>query len=104
MAYSANRRTREIGIRVALGAQRSNVLRMMVVEGLRLAAVGIVIGLLFAAAVTPLMKSFLFSLNPLDVRTFAGMSLLFLAVALVASYLPARRAAASDPLAVLRAD
>jgi predicted permease len=104
MAYSANRRTREIGIRVALGAQRSNVLRLMVIEGMRLAIIGIVIGLLLAGAVTPLMKSFLFTVNPLDVRTFAGMSLLFLAVALVASYLPARRAAASDPLAVLRAD
>jgi predicted permease len=104
MAYSANRRTREIGIRVALGAQRSNVLGLMVIEGLRLAAIGIVIGLLLAGAVTPLMKSFLFNVNPLDARTFAAMSLLFFVVALVASYLPARRAAASDPLVVLRAD
>ena len=104
MAYSANRRTREIGIRVALGAQRSNVLGLMVIEGLRLATIGIVIGLVLAGAVTPLMKSFLFSVSPLDVRTFAAMSLLFFVVALIASYLPARRAAASDPLAVLRAD
>ncbi len=104
MAYSASRRSREIGIRVALGAQRSNVLGLMVMEGLRLAAIGIVIGILLAGALTPVMKSFLFNANPLDVRTFAGMSFLFLVVALVASYLPARRAAASDPLAVLRAD
>lgn len=104
MAYSANRRTREIGIRVALGAQRSNVLGLMVMEGLRLAAIGIVIGILLAGAVTPVMKSFLFNVNPLDARTFAAMSLLFIVVALVASYLPARRAAASNPLVVLRAD
>ena len=104
MAYSANRRSREIGIRVALGAQRSNVLGMMVAEGLRLAAIGVVVGLLLAGALTPLMKSFLFNVNPLDARTFVGMSLLFFVVALLASYLPARRAAASNPLAVLRAD
>ena len=104
MAYSANRRTREIGIRVALGAQRSDVLGLMVIEGLRLAAIGIVIGILLAGAVTPVMKSFLFNVNPLDARTFAAMSLLFFVVALVASYLPARRAAASNPLVVLRAD
>jgi predicted permease len=104
MAHSANCRTREIGIRVALGAQRSNVLGMMVAEGLRLAALGVVVGLLLAGAVTPLMKSLLFNVNPIDALTFAGMSLLFFAVVLVASYLPARRAAASNPLAVLRAD
>jgi ABC-type antimicrobial peptide transport system permease subunit len=104
MAYSATRRTREIGIRIALGAPRSNVLGLMVFEGLRLAAIGIVIGILLAGAVTPLMKTFLFNVHPLDAWTFARMSLLFFVVALLASYLPARRAAASNPLGVLRAD
>jgi ABC-type antimicrobial peptide transport system permease subunit len=104
MAYSANRRIREIGIRVALGARQSEVLGMMVREGMHLAGVGIVIGLMLACGATPLMKSFLFNVSPLDARTYGGTSLLFIAVALVASYLPARRAAASDPLAVLRSD
>jgi ABC-type antimicrobial peptide transport system permease subunit len=104
MAYSAAGRSREIGIRVALGAQRSSVLGMMVRDGMRLAALGIGLGLLLAAIVTPLMKSFLLNMNPLDAATFAGMSLLFAAIALLASYVPARRAAGSDPIVVLRAD
>jgi predicted permease len=104
MAFSASRRTREIGIRVALGAGRSTVLGMMIREGMRLAALGIVIGLVLAAAATRLLASWLFDVNPLDGATFVLMSALFAAVALVASYLPARRAAAADPLAALRAD
>jgi predicted permease len=104
LAYSASRRTREIGIRVALGARRSTVLGMMVREGMQLSGLGILLGLLLAAAVTRLMAGWLFNVSPLDGLTFAGMSLIFIAVALVASYLPARRAAASDPLAALRAE
>jgi predicted permease len=104
MAYSANRRTREMGIRVALGARRGDVLGMMMQEGVRLASLGIVIGLLLAALVTPLMTQFLFNVSPLDAGAYAGMGVLFVTVALAASYVPARRAAASDPLAALRAD
>jgi predicted permease len=104
MAFSASRRTREIGIRVALGAARSDVLGMMILEGMRLAAAGIVIGLVLAAAATRLIAGWLFNVSPLDGTTFMGMSAIFVVVALVASYVPARRAAASDPLTALRAD
>ena len=104
IAYSVSRRTREIGVRVALGAQRTDVLRMVVREGMRLASVGVVVGIVLAAAATRLIAGFLFSVSPVDGTTFAGMSLLFIAVALLASYLPARRAAATDPLTALRSD
>jgi ABC-type antimicrobial peptide transport system permease subunit len=104
MAYSANRRTREIGVRVALGAQRWNVLDLMMREGMRLAGLGILIGLVLAAAATRLMARFLFNVSPLDVATFAGMSIVLVSVALLATYLPARRAAALDPLLALRTE
>jgi len=104
IAYSVGRRTREIGIRLALGARGSGVVGMIVREGMRLAGIGVIIGLLLAAAVTRLISGFLFSVSPLDGVTFAGMSLLFVVVALVASYLPARRAAAADPMVILRAE
>lgn len=104
MTFSAGRRTREIGVRVALGASRSNVLGLIIGDGLRLAAFGIVIGLVLAAAVTRLLTGWLFTVSPLDLPTFLGMSAVFAAVALVASYLPARRAARADPVAALRGD
>src|ERR1019366_10785539 len=88
ISYSVNRRGRGIGIRVALGARQSDVLGMVVREGMRLAALGVAIGLLLAAAATRLMASFLFNVSPLDAATFAGMSVLFLGVAFVSSYLP----------------
>jgi ABC-type antimicrobial peptide transport system permease subunit len=104
ISYSVNRRIREIGIRVALGARHSDVLGMVVREGMRLAVTGVAIGLVLAVAATRLMAAFLFSVSPLDSITFVGMSLLFLAVAFVSSYLPARRAAAADPMSALRTD
>jgi predicted permease len=104
ISYSVNRRGREIGIRVALGARRGDVLGMVVREGMKLASIGVMIGLVLAAAATRLMASFLFNVSPLDWMTFAGMSALFLAIAFVSSYLPARRAAASDPMRALRTD
>ena len=104
MAFSAGRRTREIGIRIALGAQPSTILGLMTRDGLRLAALGIVVGLLLAAAATRLIAGWLFNISPLDLTTFLGMSLVFIIVAFVASYLPARRAAFADPLAALRAE
>ena len=104
IAYSVSRRTREIGVRVALGAQRWDVLGMVVREGMRLAGTGVVVGLVLAAVATRLIAGFLFSVSPMDGVTFAGMSVLFIAVALLASYLPARRAAATDPLTALRSD
>jgi predicted permease len=104
IAYSVNRRTREIGVRVALGARRSDVLGLVVREGMTLTFTGVTIGLVLAAAATRLMARFLFSVNPLDALTFAGMSVVFIVVSLVASWLPARRAAAADPVAALRTD
>ncbi len=104
IAWSVGRRTREIGVRIALGAARGDVLRLIVREGMQLTAVGVVLGLLLAAGATPVLARFLFDVSPVDAVTFAGMSLLFVAVALVASYLPARRAAASDPMIALRAE
>jgi putative ABC transport system permease protein len=82
----------------------TDVLGMIVNEGMRFTGVGVVIGLLLAAGTTRFLARFLFSVSPFDAITFAGMSLLFIAVALVASYLPARRAAAADPMMALRAD
>ncbi len=104
ISFSVNRRGREIGIRIALGARRSDVLRMVVREGMRLAAFGVAIGVLLAAAATRLLASFLFNVSPLDVLTFAAMSALFLGIAFFSSYFPARRAAASDPMVALRTD
>jgi ABC-type antimicrobial peptide transport system permease subunit len=104
IAYSVNRRTREIGIRLAIGAGRGDVLGMVVRDGMRLAGVGVVIGVALAAGATRLMRSLLFDVSPLDAATFGAMSLLFVAVALLASWLPARRAASADPRVALRAE
>jgi ABC-type antimicrobial peptide transport system permease subunit len=104
MAFSAGRRTREIGIRIALGAARGDLLRLMIGEGVRLGAIGIGVGLVLAAATTRLMQNWLFGVSPLDVPTFAGMAAVFAAVALAASYLPARRAADADPVVALRTE
>jgi predicted permease len=104
VSYSVSRRAREIGIRVALGAQRANVQSMVVREGMRLALLGVLIGLSLAAAATRLLASMLFDVSALDPLTFGGMSLLFIGVALLASWLPARRASGTDPMAALRAE
>jgi ABC-type antimicrobial peptide transport system permease subunit len=87
---------------VALGAQRADVLGMVLREGMRLAGTGVVVGVLLAAAATRLIAGFLFNVSPLDGLTFVGMSGLFVVVALVASYVPAKRAAETDPLTALR--
>ena len=104
IAFSTSRRTREIGIRIALGARGADVLRMIVGEGMRLAAAGVLVGILLAAAATRLLASLLFDVSPLDPLTFAAMSGLFVVVALLASWLPARRAAAAEPMAALRSE
>jgi predicted permease len=104
MAYSVQRRHREMGIRLALGAQPSRVLRMVVREGLGLALLAIAIGLLLAAATTRIIAGFLFNVSPLDGATFAGMSLFFLVIATAASYLPARRASTCDPVSALKVE
>jgi putative ABC transport system permease protein len=102
MAYSVAQRSTEIGIRQAIGAQPSDILRMVLAEGLRLSAIGIAAGVLAAAAATRLIAGMLFHVSATDPLTFAGISLLFLAIALAASWLPAYRATRVDPLAALR--
>jgi predicted permease len=104
MTFAASRRTREIGIRVALGATSGTVLRMMLADGLRLAAAGIAVGLVLAALAARVLSPYLFDLSPLDPVAFVAMACVFVLVALLASYLPARRAAGADPLDALRLD
>ncbi|HWO00474.1 MAG TPA: ABC transporter permease [Blastocatellia bacterium] len=102
MSYTVSRRTREIGIRMALGAQTGSVLRLVLKEGMVLVGGGVAAGLIVAAAVTRLLASFLYGISPLDLPTFAAIPLVLAMVALLASYLPARRAAKVDPMIALR--
>ena len=104
LAYTVSRRTQEIGIRMALGAQTRDVFRLVGREGFGLALAGIGIGLLGALALTRLMSSLLFGVSPTDLATFAAVPAVLAAVALLACYLPARRAARIDPTAALRSD
>ena len=104
IAYSVNQRTRELGVRLALGAQRTMVLGMVLGDGLRLASVGVVVGLVMAAGATRVIAGFLFDVSALDAVTFIGTSVLLVMVALLAAYVPARRAARLDPMAALRSD
>jgi predicted permease len=102
ISYSVLQRTQEIGIRMALGAQRRKVFGMVLGQGARLAGLGIGIGLVAALGVTRLMASFLYGVRPTDPLTFAGVSLLLLGIALLACYLPARRATRVDPMVALK--
>jgi predicted permease len=102
LAYTVAQRTPEIGIRTALGAQKSAVVRLVVAQGMRLSLVGIGLGLVVALGVTRLLTRLLFGVSPLDPLTFIAMALLLLIVALVACALPARRAANVDPKTALR--
>lgn len=102
LAYSVSQRTSEIGIRMALGASRSSVLRMVLGQGLRMTAIGLALGLALALAVTRVMSSILFDTSPTDPVTFAAILLLLGVIALLACYLPARRATRVDPMVALR--
>jgi putative ABC transport system permease protein len=104
IAYSVSQRTREIGIRMALGAQHNEVTGMFVRHGARLVAIGIVCGLAAALALTRFMSSMLFDISPLDPLTYAGVSLGLVAAALLASYIPALRATSIDPIRALRSE
>jgi ABC-type antimicrobial peptide transport system permease subunit len=104
MSYAVTRRTRELGIRVALGAQRENVLWIVLRETLILSAIGLAIGIPCAIAACRLIASMLFGLTASDVPTIVAVSAILLAVALFAGYLPARRASSIDPLVALRSE
>ncbi|MBZ5609104.1 MAG: FtsX-like permease family protein [Acidobacteriia bacterium] len=104
ISYAVSQRTREIGIRLALGAPRGGLKTMFVRHGLALASLGISIGLAAAMALTRLMSSLLFGISPLDPVTYAAVPVVSLACAVLASYLPARRASAVDPMVALRAE
>jgi putative ABC transport system permease protein len=102
MSFSVVQRIREIGIRMALGASSGDVLRMISKHGLLLGAIGIGLGLVGALALTRLLAGLLYQVDPIDPTTYAGFAAFLLAVALLASYLPARRATRVDPAVVLR--
>jgi ABC-type antimicrobial peptide transport system permease subunit len=102
ISYIVSQRTQEIGVRMALGAQRGDVSGMVMKEGLILALLGIGSGMAVALAVTSLMKALLYEVSATDPATFAAVPLLLAAVALLASYIPARRAAGVEPLEAIR--
>src|SRR5205823_4164820 len=104
ISYSVSQRTREIGIRVALGARAHEVRRMFVGHGVRLAAIGVACGIVSAFAAMRLMSSLLFDVNPVDPLTYAAVSATLVMAAIVASYVPALRATAIDPVDALRAE
>ena len=104
MSYSVSRRTHEIGIRIALGAPPASVMRDVVGSALTLAVTGALAGLALALPLTRTMQSILYGVGPTDVATFVIVTALLLTIALVASVVPARRAARADPLMALRAE
>ena len=102
ISYTVSQRRREIGIRLALGAQRGDVLQMVLRHGAKMALVGVAIGIGAAFGLMQLMTNLLFGVTPNDPTTFAGVAALLILVALLACYLPARRATRVDPMVALR--
>jgi putative ABC transport system permease protein len=102
MTYNVTQRRREIGVRVALGAQRGQVLRTILGEGMMTTGIGIILGVVAAFALTRTIQSLLFAVTPTDPLTFALVVVLLAMVATLASYLPARRATTVDPMEALR--
>jgi putative ABC transport system permease protein len=102
MSYSVAQRTHEVGIRLALGARGRDVLKLVVWQGMKLASIGLALGLAVAVALTRLMEKLLFGVSPTDPLTFIVVALMIIIVALLACWLPARRAAKVDPMIALR--
>ena len=102
VSYSVSQRTREVGLRVALGAQRRDIMRLILGHGVRLALIGVGVGVLSALALTRLMSSLLFGVSPADPTTFAAVAVLLMAVSAAACFIPARRALRTDPAVILR--
>jgi putative ABC transport system permease protein len=104
LSYAVAQRTQEIGVRMALGASRGDVLRLVIVQGIRLALIGVAVGVIGSFFVTPVIRAQLVNVSPSDPASFIGVSIFLTVVAFVASYIPARRAMAVDPLVALRAE
>jgi ABC-type antimicrobial peptide transport system permease subunit len=104
ISYSVSRRTREMGIRIALGAPRRAVRGMVVGDGFRVAGIGVVVGTVAAAVLTRAVRSLFFGMNPSDAKLLLLVPLVLIGVTLLASYLPARRATKVDPMVALRAE
>ena len=102
LAFMVGQRSREIGLRMALGAQRNDILKLFLRKGAALAGVGIVAGLVVSASTAPMMASLLYGVHPHDPAVFLIVPLLLFAVAVLASYLPARRATKVDPMIALQ--
>jgi putative ABC transport system permease protein len=102
ISYLVGQRTHEIGVRIALGAQRSDVLRLILGHGVRMALIGVAVGIAAGLALTRLMAKMLFGVSARDPLTFGGVAILLMLVAVAACYIPARRAMRTDPIVALR--
>jgi len=104
IAYFVAQHVPEMGVRIALGAQERDIMRLIVLKGLKLAATGVAVGTVVGVGMMRLLTSFLYGVDPTDVGTFAAGSILLLVLAFIASYIPARRATSVDPIVALRAE